>query len=83
MEYYQRDQNEVVMQTFFGSRDIFCETCKKALTRPSRVKTKNPDEYFPNYYCKRCVKRLSEFKQASSLMHVYEVDGFRFIVFSI
>lgn len=83
MEYYQRDQNEVVMQTFFGSRDIFCENCRKALTRPSHVKTKNAEEYFPNYYCKRCVKHVSEFKKASSLMQVYEINGFRFIVFSI
>ena len=83
MEYAPLAQNDIVMQTFFGSRDVFCENCRKALTRPSHVKTKNPEEYFPNYYCKRCVKHVSEFKKASSLMQVYEVGGFHFIVFSI
>ena len=83
MEYAPLAQNDIVMQTFFGSRDVFCENCNKQLTRPHHVKSKNLEEYFPNYYCKYCVKRVSEFKQASSFMRTYEIDGFRFIVFTM
>ena len=83
MEYAPFAQSDIVMQTFFGSRDIFCEKCNKQLTRPSHVKSKNSEEYFPNYYCKRCIKGVSEFKPASSFMRMYQIDGFRFIIFTM
>ena len=83
MEFAEHNQLHAVMQLRFGTSEVECNTCAKILTHPSKVYSKNYHEYFPSFYCRKCIRNVSDFVPASNFMRTYEINGFQFIIFSL